>query len=303
MAALTSFALSHTPPDSISIGQLLDFLESVPRLREIELDTATPTSGARNGRLVSLTCLKRMDIFWGEPSSLLLDHLLIPVGAEMKILAHSFDRIVEDHLPRSIDNLGNLTNLTKISLHASGPYPNIQFSGPTGKFRMTVPEADKDWSAFELLARLNHSKTEELEIVYDGPLPTDPTHRALLPMGNLRTLILSDRQTPHAPEHILNPNKSPYNVVVLPKLEELIFNPYTIMESFDVGNMIEMAAARASRGAKLKTIRIVDKVDKVDPEDASELKNYVSHVEYGPEAVSNRREGSNGRRQNGVRFW
>ena len=303
MTGLTSFTLSHTPPDSISIEQLLDFFESAPRLREIELDTATPTSGAQNGRLVSLTCLKKMDVLWGEPSSLLLDHLSIPVGAELKILAHSFDRIVEDHLPIFLDNLGNLANLTKISLHASGPYPYIQFSGTTGKFRMTASEADKPWSALELLARLDNSKTEELEVVYCGPLPSDPTHRALLPMVNLRTLTLSDHQTPHTPKHVLDPNKSPSNIVILPKLEELTFIPYTFMESFDINATIEMAAARASRGAKLRTVRIVDKVGELDPEDASELRKYVSRVEYGPDVVHNHCEDSNDKRQRGVRFW
>ena len=303
MAALTSFALSHMPPDSISIPQLLDFFESAPRLREIELDVATPTSGAQNGRLVSLACLKRMDILRGEASSLLLDHLSIPVGAELRILADSFDRIVEDHLPRSLDNLRNLSNLTKISLHASGPYPRVQFSGPTGKFRMTASETDKPWSALELLIRLDASKIEELEIIYDGPLPSHPTYQALLPMRNLRILTLSDHQTPHLPEHILNPNKSPSKIVILPKLEEFSFIPYTYMEVFDIGTVIEMAAARASRGAELRTVRIVDKVWELDPEDASELRKHVLHVEYSPDLVNNRSEDSGDKRQRSVRFW
>ena len=303
MAALTSLTLSNPPPDSFSIRQLLDFLESAPRLCEVELNDATPTFGAQNGRLVSLACLKRMSILWGGASSLLLGHLSIPVGAELKILAHSFDHIIDDHLPRSLDNLKNLFNLTKIRLYPNGPYPRVQFSGPTGKFRMAASEADKPWSALELLTRLDTSKTEELDIIYDGPLPGDPAYRALLPMINLRTLTLSDHQTPHTPECVLDPNKGPSNVVILPKLEELSFVPYTYMESFDIGTVIEMAAARASRGAKLRVVRIVDKVGELVPEDESELRKHVLHVEYGPGILSDRSEDSDDKRQKGVRFW
>lgn len=286
MTALTSFTLNHTPPDSISIGQLLDFFESVPRLREIELEGATPTSGAQNGRSVSLMCLRTMDILFGMPSSLLLDHLSIPVGAELKIQVHSFDRIVEGCLPTSLDNPRNLSNVIKINLSVSSSHPQMQLSGPNGIFHVAALHSGGAWSALELLTRLDTSKTEELDIAYSVPLPSNLTHRALLPMGNLRSLTLSDRQTSHTSEHVLNPDKTPSNVVVFPKLEELSFIPNTNMESFNVRPVIEMAAARASRGAKLRTVRIIDRVNKLGWEDALELRKHVLHVEYGSDVIS-----------------
>ena len=45
--------------------------------------------------------------------------------------------------------------------------------------------------------------------------------------------------------------------------------------------VIEMVAARASRGEKLRTFRIVDGLDAVGL-DVSELRKYVCNVEYGP---------------------
>ena len=303
MTTLTSFALRHTPPDDITIRQLLDFFEGAPCLREIELTAATLTSGAQDGRLVSFPRLERIDITGNKPLSFLLNHMLIPVGATVSTWAPSaFDYIVENHFPRSLDNLRNLSGFTKIHLFVSGLYLRIQFSGPNGKHRLMASVADTTWLALEFLTRFNTSKVEQLEIHYDGPLPRDPTYQAFLPMENLRTLTLSDCQTPHTSEHVLDPNKSPLGVVVFPKLEEISFIPSTYRRSFDVRTVTEMAAARASRGAKLTTIRIVDKMNKLDPKDISDLRKHVLHVEHGPNVVNNDSEDSDDKMLRSGRF-
>ena len=68
---------------AISPSNIFSTSSKAPRLRKVQLHNAVPTSGAQNGRLVSLEYLKRMDIVGGGPSSLLLDHLLIPDGARL----------------------------------------------------------------------------------------------------------------------------------------------------------------------------------------------------------------------------
>ena len=60
---------------SVSMGQLLDFFESAPRLLNVNLRFDTPTSSDQTGRLVSLAHLEKMSIN-GCRSSLLLNHLL-----------------------------------------------------------------------------------------------------------------------------------------------------------------------------------------------------------------------------------
>ena len=60
MVNLTSFKLAHTSPGEVSAAHLLDFFESAPRLRQVELHASAPTSGAQNGRLV--TGLPRVDV-------------------------------------------------------------------------------------------------------------------------------------------------------------------------------------------------------------------------------------------------
>jgi hypothetical protein len=81
MVNLTSFTLCHASAGDL--GKLLDFFESAPRLRKIDLFVVTMISGGENGRLVSLDHLKRMDIAYCGPTSILLDHLMIPVGAKL----------------------------------------------------------------------------------------------------------------------------------------------------------------------------------------------------------------------------
>jgi hypothetical protein len=138
---LTSFKLCFTMYE-VTVRQLLDFFESAPRLRIIELVHATPTSGAQDGRLVSLACLKWMDIIGDDPPSLLLDHLIIPVGARLATFGASSGPLTENLLPGSLGNLRNLSNFTDIRLHIDECDPDIRFSGPNGQVRMYLSPQD-----------------------------------------------------------------------------------------------------------------------------------------------------------------
>jgi hypothetical protein len=52
-------------------------------------------------------------------------------------------------------------------------------------------------------------------------------------------------------------------------------------ETLDIKDVIKIAAARGSRGAKLESVRIVGQ-DKSVQIDALELRKHVLHLEYGP---------------------
>ena len=175
MVNLTSFTLGYTLPGSFPTNHLLDFSESAPRLRKIQLHYATPTSGVQHGRLVSLGCLKRMDILGGGPSSLLLDHLLIPVGAKLTTRVEvdlsdprhgPWGSTAAGHLPRSFDNLRNLSNFTKVHLHLEESRPRIQFGGPNGRVTMLPAplQADTTHRVYASLSQLDTSKVERLTI-------------------------------------------------------------------------------------------------------------------------------------------
>jgi hypothetical protein len=281
MVNLTSFELGRTHPDHVPIRQLLDFFESAPRLRKIRLFFATPTSGAQNDRLVSLACLRWMHVAGEGPPSLLLDHLIIPAGAELITRTKSHGPPIDNLLPRSLNNLRNLSNFTKIHLDFSDFYPHIQFSGPNGQVHMFLsPLEDPTHLTLEFLARFDTSKTEWLKID-NYYFQNDPPFRELLPMKHLRTLTITRCGIPDVFIHVLDPSMSSSEVVVCPKLEELVLVLHANGETIDIKNVIAMAAARASRGAKLKSVRIVTQ-DKSVQIDALELKRYVLNVECGP---------------------
>jgi hypothetical protein len=71
-------------------------------------------------------------------------------------------------------------------------------------------------------------------------------------------------------------------VVVCPKLEELVL-VLIDREVFDIEHVIGRAAARASRGAKLKSVRIVGQ-DEIGRNDMLELEKHGLCEKYGPEA-------------------
>ena len=283
MVNLTSFTLSCIPPGAISVGQLLDFFESAPHLEKVELYSATSTAGAHNGRVVSLACLKSMWIADNNPSSVLLDHLLIPVGAKLEMQVDLVSSVIGGHLPRFIDNLKNLSDFTTIQLYPGKLDPRMKFSGPNGQVGMTLrtPRGDTTDIALGALAELDTSKTEQLEICAGHPPTRNLLYQALLPMKDLRTLTLSGCAKPEIFIRALQPVNSSSEVMVCPKLEELVLVLHPHKWISHIAIVIEMAAARASGGEKLGTLRIVGERDTANV-DVSELRKHVWNVEYCP---------------------
>ena len=254
MVNLTSFILAHVSP--VSIRRLLDFFEDAPHIREVDLYSGTVISDAQNGRLVSLACLERMLIDYSL-SSPLLDYLLIPVGADLSIEVDPPP--VEGRPPRFFDNLRNLPGFTTIRLH-SGALTYMEFSGPNGRVIMNLMTAQVDETRLVLksLAHFDTSKTERLEFHRSYLPPGDPPSWALLPMENLRTLTLSRFRGTGPFIHALDPRMSSLQTVVCPKLEGIVL-VLGYAEKLDIMDVIGMAAARASRGARLKSIKIVNR--------------------------------------------
>jgi len=283
MINLTSFTLGYIPVGDF--GQLLDFFESAPRLRDIELLYAILVSYGGNKRLVSLDHLEKLVIIDCGPTSTFLDQLVIPAGARLVIQIGRGAFKIKDHIPRSLNNLKNLSSITKICLRLDVSLsPSLRLNGPDGELYIVISHIGT-LLVFESLALFDTSKTERLRInSCSGPLYRESPYRALLAMKNLRTLALSRfTDLSCAFMDILNPNTSPSKEVVCPSLEELVFvRPRGSFdgdgEKFDMRAVIEMVAARAARGVKLGTVR--DQA-KLDPADVLELRKHVSHVECG----------------------
>ena len=277
MVNLTSFVLGRMPTN-ISVQQLLDFFESAPHLCDINLYSVTPFPTALYGRLVTLACLKRLEIADCGPSYLLLDHLSIPVGVILTVRGRLIRSLIGDLLPKSLDNLRNFSNFTAIQLSVIGPYPRIEFSGPNGRVNMILTNtlAKETHLVLESLAQIDTSKTECLVIEEGRPRALrDPLYQTLLPMTDLRTLKISRCRSPHIFTQALRLGMNSSGVVC-PKLEELILESPD--EALDVKSVVGMTAWRAWKGKKLRTIRIVDGRGEPDPKIISGLKKHVSHV-------------------------
>jgi hypothetical protein len=279
MVNLASITLAYMSWDEDSIEQLFNFFESVPYLRKVNLYSATSISDAQNERLVSLPCLERTEITGGGLVSRLLDHLLIPVGAHLII---EVDLSIEDYPPRYFDNLRNFPNFTDIHLRVDWDRTQMRFSGPNGQVTM-IPRSfrdDKTSLVLESLSKFDTSKVERLKIDRGYSPSSDPPYQTLLRIEHLRTLTLHHCASPHIFVHALHPTMSSSGTVVCPELEELVI--MLVGRTLDVRSVIEVAAARASRGAKLKSVRIIGQPTFARI-DVLELKKHVLDVECGPE--------------------
>ena len=277
MVNLTWFKLD-CGPHPVSIGQLLDFFESAPHLREVEVFSEAPIYGAQIGRLVPLPCLQRMDTK-GHPSSHLFDCLLIPVGTRLAMGVDLPIPLVEGRPPQFIDNLRNLSNFTTIKLGQGSQ--GVKFDGPNGEVWIVPQVGTETCPVLESLAHFDTSKTERLEIAWARSPAADPLYRALLPMKDLRTLTFDRCVDPGVFIHALDPTVDSSGIIACPGLEELVI---IHKWEFDIKDVVGMAAERASRGVKLKTVRVIRWDGTVYPQaGAMELEKHVSHVKFSRE--------------------
>ena len=279
MANLTSFELSLTSP--VSIEKLLNFFERAPHLRKVKLLSVTLTPGAQDRRPMSLACLKRMDIDANPPLSLLLDHLLIPIGARFTARADLVASPIEDLLPRSRDNLMNFPDFTIIRL-CVGHNLRMEFSGPNGQVTLipVTSRVNNTLLVFESLAQLDTSKAEHLKIDHGASPSYVCSDRALRPMTNLRTLTLALWENTRIFIWALSPQIIASKPMVCPKLEELVLDIRNDGEMLLLSDVIEMAEARASKGSKLKSVKILTWHGLAYAQgDVLELQKHVSHLE------------------------
>lgn len=124
---------------SFTLGSFLIYLKVLLISAKL-ISSTTSIICAQNDRLVPLACLKNMYIGGGSSSSVLLNHLLILVGTELKIRVNLLNSLMMEHIPRSLDNLKNFSNLTTIKLCLGEFQSRVKLIGPGGRVSM-VPTA------------------------------------------------------------------------------------------------------------------------------------------------------------------
>ena len=293
---LTSFNLCHVPEDKILLTQLLDFFESSPRLHHILLHDSIPNSSdSPPGRVVSLPHLEELSITAQPPHSILLNHLSIPAGASL-CLEFTFsgkESPVPLYLPNSCDNPNNLSHITATNLHFGSDQRSARLSGPSGELYILgnwtcgvdSPTAGTSRFLRSLLNKFNISRIQRLAISLYSLSPRNPArietsdvYKTLRPLEDLRTLTLA-RCGNHPFISALDPDSTPENIVLCPKLEEIIL----YIERSDrlyVEQLMSMAEERALRGAKLPAITIVSTESLAPTKEVFQLRKHVSRVEY-----------------------
>ena len=274
MDNLTSFVLGMHP--TVSLGQILDFFESAPRLLVVDLISATPAIGTQDRRPVALAHLRRLTIYGFHPPAVLLNHLMLPAGARTSIRFYSQDPRIDEFLPRSPENLRNLSNFTTVRIHFEQPYLRIRLTGPNGRASFSSSlRTDATHLATQALARLDTSNIKQLDII-SGVSATSEIHQAIRSMTNLRTLRIFPCDNAFLLSLTLQLEVASTDVIACPKLEEFVCST---PEAFDIGMVADLAQRRASKGVPLKSVRVVGLREPLETEGVAKLREYVSHVE------------------------
>ena len=235
---LTTFKLRCAPDGGITITRLLDFLESLPRLRNLTLRGSIPTlSNAPPGRIVVPPHLKKVIIDANSAHSTFLNHLSIPEGAQLdQHFKFSGNKSpLPDYLPKSIKNLKNLFRITTVDICLDKLRKLVRLDGPSGGLRIwgnlrdkveITPSVDLDHSILQSLGYFSLHMTRRLMITkYELPTLTEisksPPYHILLRMKNLHILTLSRcNNLPFI--FALNPGRNLSKVILCPNLEELV---------------------------------------------------------------------------------
>jgi len=138
LSKLTTFNLYCVPEDNILLTQLLDFFESAPHLRHIQLGSIPTSSDAPTERVVSLPHLKDLSIIAQPAHSILLNHLSIPAGAllHLEFTYSGKESPIPSYLPNPPDRLHNISHITAVNLRLASERRSVRLSGPSGGLYM-----------------------------------------------------------------------------------------------------------------------------------------------------------------------
>ena len=266
---LTTFILCRVPAERILLTQLLDFFESAPHLRHIHLQDSIPNSSdAPAERVVSLPHLKYLSSDAQLPHSILLNHLSIPVGASLRLrFASSGEEFpVPSHLPKSLENLNNLSHITAANLCFGSGRLFMRLHGPSGELYIYGNWPGRKGQSpgaarlMRFLDQFDTPRTRRLAVAMFCSQPRDldkivtwPGYKTLHRMNGLQTLILA--QCENLPFiRTLNPSKNPSESVICPELEEIVLYLKS-PDQFHIDELLKMAGERASKGQNSRRSR------------------------------------------------
>ena len=302
MKNLTAFTLSNPEAydvHEVTVTQILDFFESAPSLRHVEIKNPIPdSSDAPLWRIVSLPHLKTFSLSTFTSPSILLNHFHIPPGASLmawdSVKSEEFSPL--DYLPDKSPNFENLSHIDVVNLYFKPGVKSVLLGGPSGilflvcymKDHQTVSSVTVGHRILRSIGPPRLPTIRKIEVSKYAHPPQArvegcPVFQALSSINTLRTLILSDCN-PLPFILALNPEKNSSALVPCPNLEELVIYPSLDPRHEYAGDLVDMSRSRDSKGAKLSSITIVD--DSALEEEVSKLKEHATHVEHRRESYT-----------------
>ena len=294
MPNLTTLTLRCMPKGKSLLTRLLNLFEYSPHIRYIRLSDLIPDSSeAPAERVVSLPYLQKLEIIAGPTHSTLLNHLLIPAGASLTLRFSLDDEEspISSYLSKSSDGLLNLSHITTVNLSFGPERRLLRLNGPSGELRVLEvwPRGqDRTNAGTSLFLRslgrfdLSRSRWLVIQLCRVEPLSTDSAvecaiHQALNSLKDLYSLTLI-----HCKNLTfilaLNPSTNSSTIVLCPELKEITLYIEDLGD-LHVGEVLKMAEARASRGAKLSVITIISTATLGPKNDVFQLRKHVSRVE------------------------
>ena len=294
LSNLTAFELCLTSEDKDVLTQLLDFFESSPHLRTIQLRGGSTWNllNAPVERVISLPSLQELSITAQAPHPALLGHLYIPAGVSLRLefTFSGWEPPISSHFPASLDNLNNISHITAVNLNFGSGQRSMRLNGPCGELYIICNWIREDEQPnagttrlLQSLAKFDISRSQWLAITLCHYHPHTPVtewtlYRTLRSMKDLYTLTLT-RCNNLSFILTLNPDKNPDKTVLCPKLKEIILH-INCSDQLHFGELLSMTEGRALRGAKLSGVTIVSAETLVPTNQVFQLRKHVSRVEY-----------------------
>lgn len=277
------------------LDDFLDFLGSLPRLEELILVNAGPTTSFTSSRrdasqMVNFPMLRILHLgCWPSPQSTaqFLSHIAIPHSTTMHIWADCLfrrDETLSTLLPSDLSHLQPLHNLKAIHLvyrPALREYPQL-ISAQDGVlvfyfFFATSLTTGMVSSVFECLNV--HGVTKfTLGIECDPELPSEAWKNVFSALPHLQDLNIIRR--PSRPILAALVQERSEDDVLCPELSTLAITEDRVISSII---LFLFAESRAQRGLPLHNLRIVSTVHSRMTGEMDELKRHVANVEHSNE--------------------
>lgn len=291
---LTYFELSNvtSPPLSMSLSNLLTFLERSPLLESVRVDFhGGCVQDAPKQMIVPLEALKTLHIsgsgLVGHGDNSLLARLELPRGVDVTVMLLVLDgspNAVAQAIPPHPERLPFVTGIRRVHIEVAPMHGRctLRFSGENGKatvmarWKITNPDLDDIvMRSIQSFLPLSTEEVEEFSIIGYEAYSHLAASLAFESLPNLESIVMV-----HCDKiPLLRALRQPTRHVIAPKLRRIRL--YLDPEKDASGEeLMELAKFRAANDVKLEELLIISSNVIIPVAEVMALKSHVGVVEY-----------------------